>query len=211
MHREAPWLDGIPLRLPALLDRVAEGWWRLAPRRQRSLIGIVLLAATTVVLARVALSPYGPPITVVVARSDLELGHRLTAADLATTRWPRSLIPAAALPDPEAAIGRTLAIATTASGVLTDRHVRPTGVSAQVALGAAALPVRSALLPGVTVGARIDLIIRLGDGSGRTAAQGVLVLALEDGLLWLEVPRAAAADLAAAAGRDALFAVLLPG
>jgi hypothetical protein len=37
------------------------------------------------------------------------------------------------------------------------------------------------------------------------------VLALEDGLLWLEVPRAAAADLAAANGRDALFAVLLPG
>lgn len=211
MQREMSWLDGIPLRLPALLDRVAEGWWRLAPRRQRALIGVVVLAATAVVLARVALSPYGPPLTVVIAVSDLEIGHRLTATDLATTRWPRSLVPPSALRDPQDAIGRTLAIASTAAGVLTDRHVRSTGVSAQVSPGSAALPVRSTLLPGVTVGARVDLIVRLGDGAGRTAAQDVDVLALEDDLLWLEVPRAAAADLAAAAGRDALFAVLLPG
>jgi pilus assembly protein CpaB len=202
--------EGAPLRLPAVLDRASEGWWRLPPRARRTIVGAALLIATLTVLARVALSPYGPPVPVVVATRDLPVGPVVSSADVASLRWPRSLVPDGVLTTTGAAVGSTLAIATTSAGALTDRHVRPSGVSTMLAPGTAALPVRRDQLPGLTVGARVDLVIRSGDGTGRTAVRGAEVLALEDGLLWLEVPRGSAADVSAAAGRDALLAVLLP-
>jgi pilus assembly protein CpaB len=46
---------------------------------------------------------------VVVARHDLPAGHRLRPADLAVSRWPARLRPAAARADPRALVGQRLA------------------------------------------------------------------------------------------------------
>ena len=75
---------------------------------------------------------------------------------------------------------------------------------------AVAVPAARSSLPPLTADDRIDLIVLLGDGSGRTVAGDVRILGIDDDLVWLEVARSVAADIVAAERRGALGAVLLP-
>jgi pilus assembly protein CpaB len=203
--------DGPPLRLPAVADRVAEGWWRLSPRR-RSTIAIALGAVLTLaVLLRVALSPYGPPLPVVLATGDLAVGTRLAPSDLVTARWPSSLVADHLIGVPADAIGSTLSIGVPAGTAVSRRHLEGDGVSGALADWAVAVPIPEQLLPPLVAGGRIDVIVTLGDGSGRAAASDVRVLSVDGGIVWLEVERSRAPDVSAAAGRGTIGAVLLPG
>jgi len=173
---------------------------------------LALLAAAAVIAAivtRIALSPFGPPTSVVIVTSDLPAGIAIAEADVAQARWPVSLVPDDALLSQRDAIGARLTIGVTAGTVLTDRHVRRGGPLAELRPGMAAVPVPTGLLRGVTARARLDLVATTGDGSGRGLARDVLVLAVDGDTTWLEVERGRAPDVAAAAARGTLSVAVL--
>lgn len=209
--RSPSWPAGPPLRLPVAVDRVAEGWWRLTPRT-RTAVGIVAAAALlAAVVARLALSPYGPPTVVLVARSDLTVGSTVAPGDVDRSRWPVGLLPSAPPVARADLTGARLATDVPAGTVLTRAHLRDAGPLATLTADAAAVPVPAELLRGVTPAARLDVVGVAGDGSGRVLARDTRVLAIEDGTVWLEVGRDAAADVAAAALRGTLSGAVLAG
>ena len=205
------WSQGPPLRLPGTLDRLAEGWWRLPPRARGTLLVLATVAAAGAVLLRVALSPYGPPVPVLVAARTLEVGTTIGTADVEVVRWPRSLAPPGTFQDgAEVADRATLVMGVARGTPLTVVHVDAEGPLAGLPAGAGAVPVPVDLLAGVGAGARVDLVVTLGDGSGRRIAADVRVQDGDGRLVWLVVDRALAPDVAAAAARGTLSAVVLP-
>jgi hypothetical protein len=200
---------GPPLVLPELLDRGLERWWRLGPRVRAAVVVLLLLGLAATAVGRVARSPWGPPVTVAVATRDLPVGAPLQGAVVAARR-PAALLAGDTVPPDAVPPEATLALGVVAGTVLTARHLRPGGPLADLAAGSAAVAVPTAALPGVTAGRRLDLVIARADGGGVVVAADARVLALDEGLAWVVVPRAAAADVAAAAGRGTLTAALLP-
>jgi Flp pilus assembly protein CpaB len=203
------WFPGPPLRLPGVVDRMAEGWWRLTPRGRTVLGALVVVVTLTAVLLRIALAPYGPPVTVLVMTADRDVGGALGPGDVTSARWPRALVPPAALTSRSDLTGARLALGVPAGTVLTSRHVRDDGPLAALASGTAAVPVPSGLLRGADGGVRLDLVTVLGDGTGRTIARDVRVLTVDGDTVWLEVTRDRAPDVAAAALRGTLSGAVL--
>jgi Flp pilus assembly protein CpaB len=204
-----PQLLGAPFRLPGVADRIAEGWWRLAPRARLALGVLAVVLALATVLLRIALSPYGPPVPVLVAAVDLTEGAVPGSSDVVAARWPRDLLPPAAPATRADLAGSRLAVGVTAGTVLTLRHVRDDGPLADLAAGGAAVPVPAGLLRGAEAGVLLDLVTVAGDGSGRTVARDVRVLAVDGDTVWVEVLRERAADVAAAALRGTLSGAVL--
>ena len=194
-----------------VVDRVAEGWWRLTPRTRAAAGVVASVALVVAVVARLALSPYGPPTAVLVARSDLAVGSTVEPGDVDRTRWPVGLLPAAPPVTRAELAGARLATDVPAGTVLNRAHLRDAGPLATLTEDAAAVPVPAELLRGVTPAARLDVVGVAGDGSGRVLARDTRVLAVEDGTVWLEVGRDAAADVAAAALRGTLSGAVLAG
>jgi Flp pilus assembly protein CpaB len=206
-----PLLRGAPLLLPGVVDRVAEGWWRLTPRSRSALTGLAAVIALAAVLLRIALSPYGPPIPALVTTEDRPVGALLGPADVTTVRWPRELLPSGTLATRADLPGARLTMGVTAGTVLTRTHLHDDGPLAALHGGAVAVPVPTGLLRGAVTDVRLDLLTVAGDGSGRTIARDVRVLAVDGDTVWLEVGRDRAADVAAAALRGTLSgAVLAP-
>jgi len=204
------WSQGPPVRLPGALDRLAEGWWRLPPRARGALIVLGAVLAAGAVLLRLALSPYGAPVPVLVAARTLEVGTTLGVQDVELVRWPRSLAPPGTFHDgSEVTDGATLVMGVARGTPITILHVDAAGPLASLPAGAAAVPVPVDLLAGVGAGARVDLVVTLGDGSGRRLASDVRVHDGDGRLVWLEVDRALAPDVTAAASRGTLSAVVL--
>jgi pilus assembly protein CpaB len=194
-----------------MADRIAEGWWRLGPRPRLILAAGAMALVLAALLLRVALSPYGPPVSVLIAAQDLRPGAMLGTGDVSVVRWPRDLAPDGALAQRSDGLGARLTMGVTAGTALTVRHVSEDGPLAGIAPGTVAVPVPSSALRGAPAGARLDLVVTLGDGSGRALARDVRILADEDGTTWLEVDRALAPDVAAAAARGTLSAAVLAG
>jgi Flp pilus assembly protein CpaB len=65
----------------------------------------------------------GAPVEVVVVRSDVMLGERVTADDLTTIDVPTDMVPPDAILEPARAIGNVATVAILADTVLTARHV----------------------------------------------------------------------------------------
>ncbi|MGY1591257.1 Flp pilus assembly protein CpaB [Geodermatophilus sp. SYSU D00708] len=189
---------------------------------RRALAG--LLAAVALVLAlhpapapAVAAAPATVP--VVVAAADLAPGAVLATGDLTLARYPAALRPAGAAADPAALVGATLAGGVRAGEPLTDAAVVGAGLTAQLAEGEVAAPVRPADLAVsglVRPGDRVDVLATTpGAERAEVVAAGALVLATpgpddaDDGLLLLAVDAATAAELAAAA-TTATLALSLP-
>ena len=206
-----PRLPGPPFRLPRVADRIAEGWWRLTPRARALLATSALVALLAAMLLRVALSPYGPPVTVLVADRALAAGTTPTPSDVTTARWPAGLVPSGVPATRAELAGARLTVGVLPGTVLTREHLHDDGPLADLAPGAAAVPVPATLLRGAATGARLDLVAVSGDGSGRTLARDARVLAVDGDVVWVELPRDRAADVAAAALRGTLSgAVLAP-
>jgi len=176
----------------------------------RLLLGVAAaLLVLAAVVVRVAASPYGPPVLVLVVAHDRQAGDILAGGDVTQVRWPRDLVPAGALSQRPEAVGHRLTMGVTGGTALTDRHLTGDGPLTGIARGTAAVPVPSGAVRGLAGGTRLDLVVTLGDGSGRALARDVRVLAEEAGTTWLEVDRALAPDVAAAAARGTLSAVVL--
>ncbi|MGK5112836.1 MULTISPECIES: Flp pilus assembly protein CpaB [unclassified Geodermatophilus] len=184
-----------------------------------------LLAATALVLAlRPAAPPAGPgePETapVVVAAADLPPGAVLATGDLAVARYPTALRPAGTTPDPTALVGQALAGGLRAGEPVTDARLVGAGLTAQLAAGQVAAPVRPAdvvVSALVRPGDRVDVLATAPDAArAEVVAAGALVLAAPgpddagEGLLLLAVDGATAALLAAASTTATLTLSLPP-
>ena len=180
-----------------------------------------LLALTALVLAlRPAAAPAGAPATVpvVVAAADLGPGAVLTEGDLTVARYPPALRPAGTVEDPAAVLGQALAGGVRSGEPVTDAGLVGTALTAQLAAGEVAAPVRPADLAVsalVQPGDRVDVLATPpGAARAEIVAGGAPVLATpgpdDDGLLLLAVDGDTAARLAAAATTATLTLSLPP-
>ncbi len=191
---------------------------RRALSRHRVLLSAGL-AAGSVATAVTALAPASAPTTaVVVAARGLGAGVPLTEGDLRTVDLPSGDVPAGALDDPAAALGRLVAGPVRAGEPLTDVRL----------LGAALLPPGPEVAVPVRVAERATAaLVRAGDvvdvlsappdgGAAGTVVTAVRVLSVplagddpgEGALLVLATTRSAAARLAAAAVTGRLSVVV---
>lgn len=143
--------------------------------------GLAALAAAIATLAILAALRPAPPVTasVVVAAKDLPAGHRLSGTDLELSHFPSELVPRNAVPNPDIAIGETLAAPITRRSVLT----RASTVSVALTPGAGELlvPVRIAdgsVLGLVHVGDRVTLVTASAESQVITLASRVRVAAV---------------------------------
>ncbi len=199
-------LAGPPLRLPPMLDAVAERWWAATPRT-RLLLGLLLVIVVLAAgVGHLAATPYGHPTTVLVAAHDLHPGQRLEAQDLRRRTVPADLVPDGAL---EAAQG-VLASALPAGAIATDRHLGEGGWAAGLADGRAAVAVPSERLPALTAGTRVQLVAADHDGRGVVLGSDAVVLASELEEVWFAVDANDAVAITAAGQAGALAVVVLP-
>jgi hypothetical protein len=200
-------LDAAPPVLPPALDRASERWWRTPPRVRAS----VLLAALALLLAagtvRLASSPWGPPVAVLVATRDVPLGASLGPDAVRATEWPARLVPPGALDE----VAGSVAIAPVTEGsVLTDRLVGEGGLGAALPEGTAAVAVPGELVPVLSPGARLDLVGAELDGRGVALATAATVLTDDGEHVWLAVDHHQAPAVAAAAAAGTITVVVLP-
>ena len=196
-------LNGPLPALPRRLDDAARWWRGLPPRPRLALAALALLVLLAGPGLRTAASPYGAAMTVVVTAHELPAGHLVTAGDLTASRWPGGL--AADAVTAADVVGRRLRHGIPAGAVVRRGHVAGFGIAALLGAGQAGLAVAIDEAPPLQVGDGVDV-----QGPDvATAADGV-VIAIDADVVWLALPRAAAARLAAAASRGPLSLTVLP-
>lgn len=196
--------------LPEVGERALERWFGLPPRLRALIAGAAGLLVLLGAGAGAARSPWGPPVAAVVTLVDVPAGATLDPSQLTTEDRPADLVPDDAVSLAEVA-GRRVASAVVAGTVLTSRHLAGDGgLAAGLAPGRAAYPAPTDALAEVEPGQRVDVVAGDVEGRGRTLARGARVLAVADGVVWLDVARDDAPGLAAASTWDGLRIVLLP-
>ena len=198
-------LDGAPFALPRGLDRCSERWWALAPRQRFVAVVALIVLIVTGGVSHVAATPYGPPVTVLIAAHDLSVGQVLAPGDVRRANWPEGLIPDGALTD---ASGRLAAPLPTGS-VLTDRHLTESGVAALLPAGTVAVPLPIEAIPTIEPGQWVDLIGRDVQGIGGVLARDASVLSADGEDVWVAVQREEAPDVAAAAATGTITVVVV--
>jgi pilus assembly protein CpaB len=174
-------------------------------RRAAALLGLALLlgvlAASDVAGREAAMRrQLGPDVPVVVVRSPLQPGERITRGALARRLVPERYAPASAFRDPSEAVGQRAGVAITAGSDLGPALLRapPATAPAAAALrgGERALDLVAVAPPATVVpGARVDVLVTY---DGRDGVAGSTRLALGD------VELLAARPAPAADGADAL-------
>lgn len=173
-----------------------------------------LAAAAAVWMVVTALRPAAPDPgrEVLVAAADLPVGTVLSTQDLRPAHLPEELVPAGALTDPAAAIGRVTAGQVPARAVLTRRDVSVAALVQGLSPGtvAAHLAIQDAgLASAAAPGTRVDVLSVI---DGTTLAGDVVVLAADpDGSsgVFVAVQEDDAAALARHSGADMLGGVTL--
>jgi Flp pilus assembly protein CpaB len=196
------------------------------PRDPLTLVRRVAAGVLAVAALVLALRPAAPPVVglpavpVVVAAADLPPGTTLADADLRVASFPPALRPAGAVAVPGALGGRVLAAAVRSGEPLTDVRLVGAGLTALLAPGQVAAPVRLADLAVtglVRAGDRVDVLAATeGSPQAERVTSAALVLAAPgrapDGLLLLAVDAPTAARLAAAsAGATLTVTLSAPG
>lgn len=178
------------MRWPRLVDRVADGWWRLPSRFRVAAIVVVLGLAAIGMARRSGQSPWGRPVDVLVAVADVEPGGPVASR---RRTWPADLVPADAMASiaPDAvASGRIRA-----GEVLTGAHVAR-GLDDLLRPGEVAVPLAQEV-PDLPDDARVVLLGAGFDGAGRRLASG-RVVARDETWTWVAVSATRAPDVAAA-------------
>lgn len=201
-------MGGAPLVLAPWLDALSDRWWGLTPRTRTVLATCLVAALLSGAALRTAASPYGTPVAVLVAAEDLPAGAELDPSVLQRARWPGELVPEGYRLD---ATG-TLTAPLPAGAVLTDAHVTDRGLGGLLDATDSAVPLPAELVPPLPVGTVVQVVATGVDGTGTVLADRAEVIAGDGGSLWLAVPHAAAADVAAAGLRGSVaLAVRSPG
>lgn len=172
-------INGPPLALPALPDRVSEQWWRLPPRARAALAllsVIALLAGTELRVTLVRGTWGGPPRRALVAVRASAVGER---PSVKAVSLPPALVPADA-PQTVAADAR-LAFALPAGTVLTRAHLSARGPAAGLPADLRVVPMP--VDPGwdVRSGGWVDVwTLTTSGGSTRIAAHRPVLAVLTD-------------------------------
>jgi Flp pilus assembly protein CpaB len=188
----------------------------------------VLLAVAALVLAA---RPDPPPPTapaavpVAVAATDLPAGTVLAPGDVRVARVPPDVAPSGAAAEPDSLVGHVLAGSVRSAEPITDARLVGPGLTAHLADGEVAAPVRLAdlaIASLIRTGDRVDVLATPPDSAtAEVVAASALVLAgaragpeaADDpaaGLLVIAVDAATAARLAAAATTSTLTVSLPP-
>jgi pilus assembly protein CpaB len=182
----------------------------LAARHRALVAGGLAAAAVAVALPTVVPAAPAPGVTVVAAARDVPAGTALTHDDLVALALPEAAVPAGALHDAAAVVGRLVAGPVRRGEALTDVRLLGAGL---LAVGAdVAVPVRLAEPATgalVQAGDTVDVLSAAPEGGAmaRVIASGLTVLAVPDlpddtgegALVVLAAQPSAAARLAAAA------------
>jgi Flp pilus assembly protein CpaB len=177
--------------------RAAAAWWMVAAVAAGLAGSHAFDAAGAAADAR---SAWGESVEVAVAARDLEVGHVVSALDVALEARPRAVVPAGALE--EVPLQRVVVSPVAAGEVVVGARVAPdglTGIAALVPAGhrAVAVPVDGSLgavSPAVRVGDRVDVLATFDvvDPSGPPAGvvtAGVTVVAVDATTVTLAVSR----------------------
>jgi pilus assembly protein CpaB len=188
----------------------AERWreiTRLIRRHRRWLSAGCLGLGVAIAVSTLAPQPASGEFIVTAAR-DLQPGVTLTAADLRQVRFTTAQLPAGAIAQPAAAIGRRLGSAIRRGEPLTDVRLDDAGALASPGNGLVAMPIRLAdtraaelLQPGM----RVDVLAASATSAELGAASSIepaVVVAL--GVTVVAVPNPAAATGLAASDTDPL-------
>jgi hypothetical protein len=197
---------GAPLVLPPWLDALSDRWWGLTPRTRAIAVAVALVLVAAASTVRVATSPYGPPVAVLVATADLPVGATLDDAALRRARWPGELVPPGALTQASG----TLTAPLPEGSALTEGHVTEGGLAGAVGVGQVAVPLPAELVPPLEVDTGVRVVASGADGAGVVLADRAEVVADDGTSLWLAVPDAAAADVAAAGLRGTVALAVIP-
>jgi Flp pilus assembly protein CpaB len=193
-----------------VLDRLAEAW-ASAPPRVRTALGLLAIVLVLTLAGRGATSSrWGPDVTVVAAVDTLAAGHRLETGDVRTRAWPAELVPDGVVTEPTDAIGTSLIGGVGAGMPLRHADLVSRGPASMVRPGHVAIAVAADGLPPLQVGRWADLVGLDPVRGGAVVAADTRVLAIDAATVWFEVPREAAAGVAAAATSGALSVALLP-
>ena len=167
-------------------------------------------------------------VTVVVAAADLAAGTALTGSALTVAALPPVAVPDGATRSPDELTGRVLAGHLRRGEPVTDVRLVGPGLTALLAPGQVAAPLRLpdlAVAGLVVAGDRVDVLVTEPDAmAAEVVAAGALVLApsatpaddspggdVAEGLLLLAVDEATGARLAAASTSGTLGVTLVPG
>lgn len=196
-------------------------------------VAALLLALGALVLAvrppgDAAVAAVPETASVVVATADLPAGTVLTPGALTVAAIPAEAVADGAASSPDELTGRVLAGHLRRGEPVTDVRLVGTGLTAMLAPGQVAAPVRLpdlAVAGLVTAGDRVDVLVTAPDAvTAEVVAAGALVLApsatpsddqpgadVAEGLLLLAVDEATGARLAAASTSGTLGVTLVPG
>lgn len=145
-----------------MLERIRAGApaWRRALRRRRRLLTMLTLAAAVAALLPGLLPPSARGVEVLVATRPLPAGTVLAPSHLRTVRIAAALVPEGALTDPGVAAGRTLRQdLAERSPVLPGHLAAPEEVIDLHGRARMVLPLDAALLPHVSVGTRLRIVL----------------------------------------------------
>jgi pilus assembly protein CpaB len=167
-------------------------------RRRRAvlLLGLALvlggLAASDVSRREAALKrQLGPPVPVVVARTDLPPGQKLSGAHVALRHVPARYAPAGGISSVVQAVGQRAAVFVPAGAYLHPGHVGATGADgggSVLRAGERVADVVAVASPELVVsGSRVDVVV---SQEGQQGEAGRTVLALEDVEVLAAVPHA---------------------
>lgn len=199
-------LAGPPFALPAVLDGVAEAWWRARPRTRvvagASIVLLTLLAG----IAHAASAPDGPPVSVWVARRDLLPGEVIGDAEVERRSWPADLVPDGVVERPAGTVTALLP----RGAVVTDRHLGELGIVASVPRDRVAVAVPVDQLPALAAGSRVHLVGPGPDGGGVLLASNATVVAHDGEAVWISIDPEASLVVSAAVASATITAVVLP-
>ena len=204
-------LEGPPPPLPATLDRAAEAWARATPRLRAVVISVVVVVLVLTAGHGAVRSPWGPPVEVVVATTDLPVGRVVEPGDITTTRWPEQTVPPGALTEPGSAVGRPVAATAPTGSPLTELHVADDGPAAGLPAGEVAVPLPPPSGVVLRPGQRVDLLAGDGARGGVRLAAGARVLGVDGDTVWVAVRRDESPAIVGAATWGDLSVALLPG
>lgn len=196
--------------LPRGFDRLAESWANAPPRVRTALVLLAGVSVLTLAGRGATRSRWGPDVTVVAAVDTLPAGHRLEARDVLTRSWPADLVPDGVVIDPANAIGAHLVGGVGAGMPLRHADLVSGGPASMVRPGHVAIAVAAEGLPPLQVGRWADLVGLDPVQGGAVVAAGTRILAVDAATVWFEVPREAAAGVAAAATSGSMSVALLP-
>jgi Flp pilus assembly protein CpaB len=130
----------------------------------------MLVAAVSALSANATVS--GAWIGVIIASADLPTGHSVEAGDLAVRKFPADVVPAVALREKGAVIGRTLAGPVARGEPITSTRLLSGQLTAGMPAGLVALPVTIRSAEFVQPGDRIDLLAAMAADSDQPAMAG---------------------------------------